>query len=260
MEGRHKNERRVRFADSMGRELVSIFLIDLISTFYHHHYQPAITASSRPVSKTLLSKSSSPSSCSTPSTLSKTLSSITKTANTYHSEIKKKPPSPTTLRARESSPKVEAGNAANATVRTSLPRLVCEFTQPISLISFKERVKLNKVHLETCQINTTAGHLSVTCTVRVLNLSYEKSVLVRHTTDNWHTHTDSLASYKPASCDGWSDKFTSTFSVTNQQVIKSAMQPGQRIIFAVRYTVDGDKVYWDSNGGLNYSIKCEPSP
>lgn len=119
-------------------------------------------------------------------------------------------------------------------------------------MSFKERVKLTKVQLETCSVNSRAGNISVSCTIRVLNQSYDKSVILRYTTDEWHTHTDTLASYRPGSHDGWSDRFTSTFSVTNQ--VKH-FKIGQRIIFAVRYISGGGEVYWDNNGGLNYSIE-----
>lgn len=177
-----KGERRVRFADSMGMELVSIFLFDLISNYYF----------------------------------------------------------------------------VNILSHQQTPTFICEFTQPISLISFKERVRLNKVHLETCHINSSAGNVSVTCTIRVLNLAYDKSIIVRYTTDSWHTYTDtSPATYKPGSCDGWSDKFISTFNVTNQ--VKQ-FQTGQRVLFAIQYVAGSEQggdqqVYWDNNGGLNYSIK-----
>lgn len=177
-----KGERRVRFADSVGMELVSIFLFDLISNYYF----------------------------------------------------------------------------VNILSHQQYPNFICEFTQPISLISFKERVRLNKVHLETCNTNSNQNSVTVTCTIRVLNLAYYKSVIVRYTTDSWHTFTDCAASYKPGSCDGWSDKFISTFNVTNQ--VKH-FQTGQRVQFAVRYATgktdlpEDQQVYWDNNAGLNYSIK-----
>lgn len=146
-------------------------------------------------------------------------------------------------------PKSESAPAAAAPRQLQFS---VEFTQPVSLVSFKERVRLNKVHLETCHVNSIAGHVSVSCTIRVLNLAFDKSIIVRYTTDDWHTFTDSLASYVPGSNDGASDKFTSTFSLTNRV---SQLQVGQRIIFAVRYTVGRHQVYWDNNAGRNYSVR-----
>lgn len=47
----------------------------------------------------------------------------------------------------------------------------------------------------------------VFCTVRVKNISFQKSVFVRVTSDNWATQTDVEASYFPGSSDGRSDRF-----------------------------------------------------
>lgn len=246
-----KGERRVRFADSMGMELVSIFLFDLISNYYfasiHNHKQ----LPPPPTSKTILNHKQSPP------------PSITKTIDNH----KEPPPPPIASAIATRSTFSSINNIHNKNITTNKDNSnhnnnqnntsptndwLCEFTQPVSLISFKSRVKLNKVHLETCQVTSRAGNISVSCLIRVLNLSYDKSVIVRYTTDEWHTFTDSLASYKPDSNDGYTDQFTSTFSVTNQ--VKS-FKTGQRVIFAIKYNFDGDKFHWDNNGGLNYTLK-----
>lgn len=276
MDFKTKHERRVRFADSVGLELASIFLFDLINlaTIHrkvirhsksitqkphnyheynsqqqnnnlannnHHHHHSSIISSSTSLPYSQQQHHHQHQKPFTPIGLPQTCySSNGITSNTT---VTTSPPSQTSSSSSSSSP---AGpHAAPALFN-------CEFIQPISLLSFKERVKLNRVHLETCQINSTAGHVSVTCSIRVLNCSYDKSVIVRYTTDDWRTHTDSLASYIPGSCDGWSDKFTSSFTLTNQ--VRS-FQRGQRIIFAIRYVYDGARAHWDNNGGLNYAIK-----
>lgn len=217
-----KGERRVRFADTVGSELVSIFLIDLISNYYFAH--------------TLINnhQNNSSNNNDNKNKITKIIKNNNATTTNNINIIN-----------------TNSTNNTNGLNNEQISYL-CEFTQPISLISFKERVKLNKVHLETCSVNSRAGNISISCTVRVLNLCYDKSVIVRYTTDEWHTSTDSLASYKPGTNDGWSDGFTSTFSVTNQ--VKH-FAVGQRIQFAIRYAYGGDNVYWDNNGGLNYSIK-----
>lgn len=316
-----KGERRVRFADSMGMELVSIFLFDLISNYYfasiHHDKKlpPPPPSSSSPTSQISHPLVSTRTSTQTTPSISNTTSSIHSSAtrvdqskassyNTnnkvqvacqpdasnqsfhqisqqqqqqqqhyqkqlsqvsqqhyhlayqqhyFHHHHPHQPQQQQHQQQQQSQQLHQQHQQAHHHHKPlHPPQFICQFTQPISLISFKERVKLNKVHLETCTIQSGAGNLSVSCTIRVLNQSYDKSVIVRYTTDEWHSFTDSLASYRPGSCDGWSDKFTSTFSVGNQ--VKES-QTGQRIMFAIKYTYDGNKVCWDNNGGLNYTIK-----
>lgn len=229
-------------------ELVSIFLFDLISNYYFasFHSQKALQTPTSKLTSSLTTSKHQQHQQHQPITQPQQQQQQLKANDSQRQSVNHYSSTNTTV-ARTNN----YNNSSNSTTAKNF-NYICEFTQPISMISFKERVRINKVHLETCQVNSAAGHVSVSCTIRVLNQSYEKSVIVRYTTDEWHTCTDSLASYKPGSCDGWSDKFTSTFSVTNQ--VKS-FQSGQRIIFAVRYMCGGDNVYWDNNGGLNYSIK-----
>lgn len=134
--------------------------------------------------------------------------------------------------------------------------LVPEFIQPISLSSFNARVRENKVCLENCNISNGAGNLSVTIVVRVLNISFEKQVVVRYTTNGWISCSEALASYVPNSCDGWSDKFTATFSLTSITP-GGSLKPNQRVLFAIRFTAGSDE-FWDNNSGQNYSLICWP--
>lgn len=132
------------------------------------------------------------------------------------------------------------------------PNLVLEFIQPSTLVNFLDRVRNNKICLENCVVSNSAGNLSITCIIRVLNISFEKSVTLRYTLNEWLSHNEALASYIPNSCDGFSDKFTVTFSVSAGGYFLS---PGQRLLFALRYVANGEE-YWDNNMGLNYSLIC----
>lgn len=129
--------------------------------------------------------------------------------------------------------------------------LIPEFIQPSHSFNFYERVRNQRVSLESCEISTGAGNLSITCYVRVMNVSFEKQVIVRHTLTEWQTWTDSLASYLPNSCDGWSDKFVVTFSIRSS--LSGGLRNGQRVLFAIRYLANNEE-YWDNNVGLNYSL------
>jgi len=128
--------------------------------------------------------------------------------------------------------------------------LIPEFIEPFAQSNFLDRVRNQKVCLENCYISTGAGSISVTGVVRVVNISFEKQVLLRFTVNEWSTWTDCLASYIPQSSDGWSDRFTATFHVST--ATGGTLLPGQRVLFAVKYNANEE--YWDNNMGLNYSL------
>ena len=130
------------------------------------------------------------------------------------------------------------------------PNLVLEFIEPSTLLNFMDRVRNTKVCLENCVVSNRAGNLSINCIIRVLNVSFEKSVTLRYTLNNWLTYNEALASYIPNSGDGSTDKFSVTFSVSAGGYFLS---PGQRLLFAIKYMANAEE-YWDNNMGLNYSL------
>ena len=135
----------------------------------------------------------------------------------------------------------------SVTTFVNSPRiLVASFTQPGNLPDFLERVKRQRVCLETACMMDESKLRGV---VRVLNIDFHKSVLIRFTVDEWRTQSDQLATYVPDSCDGLSDRFT--FILAGAQ----SMQPGQRLIFAICYRVAGQEI-WDSNQSKNYVFQC----
>ena len=126
-----------------------------------------------------------------------------------------------------------------------LRSLIASFTQPATLPAFLDQVKRQHVCLETAAM---FDEMIIRGVVRVLNVDFFKSVLVRFTSDEWLTHTDVTAAYIPDSCDGLTDLFTFN-------LLASLLQPGQRLVFAVCYRVGG-KEFWDSNNGTNYVFQC----
>lgn len=129
--------------------------------------------------------------------------------------------------------------------------LIPEFMEPFVQKNFLDRVRSQMVCLENCYISSGAGSISVTCVMRVCNISFEKQVLLRFSANEWTTWTDCLASYIPQSCDGWSDRFTASFNVNS--ATGGTLAPGQRVLFAVKYMANNEE-YWDNNMGLNYSL------
>ena len=130
-------------------------------------------------------------------------------------------------------------------VSSSARSLIASFTQPASVPSFLELVKKQHICLETA---TMFEEMTIRGVVRVVNVDFSKSVVVRFTTDEWKSHTDVGACYVANSCDGLTDRFTFN-------LLANMLQPGQRLIFALSYRVGG-KEFWDSCCGTNYVFQC----
>lgn len=124
-------------------------------------------------------------------------------------------------------------------------KLILDFHQPSSdYVFFYQRLDRNNVCLERCVL----GDRAVTGTVKVKNVTFEKSVRLRVTFDTWKsfrdvdcTHTETIY----PSCA--SDTFSFEMSVPDE------LQPHHCVEFAVCYRVDGSE-YWDNNNGDNYRI------
>ncbi|MDR0292838.1 MAG: CBM21 domain-containing protein [Oscillospiraceae bacterium] len=86
---------------------------------------------------------------------------------------------------------------------------------------------------------------TLTGSVVLANLAYQKTVIVRYTTNGWASYTDIYATY------GGSNNSDNT-EIWNFQ---SGQLPvnWNEIEFAVLYTVNGND-YWDNNFGANYAI------
>lgn len=157
---------------------------------------------------------------------------------------------------------IQTNQSVPRTIRTGpspcRPNLRIMFGQPSSDPGpFMERVRSFKICLENCLVTGPSGPsdmFTITNIVRVLNIGFEKSVMLRYTTNEWLTWTDVLASYVPNSCDGFSDKFSVTFHLAVNSNGHQAMMPGQRLLFALKYRANGDQEYWDNNMGLNYPL------
>lgn len=124
------------------------------------------------------------------------------------------------------------------------------FQQPGSLPNFLDVVQTQNVALENAAV-TDPVCLTITGLVRVRNLDFHKSVLVRYSLDGWRSFSDLQAQYVENSCDGFSDKFTFI-------LFGNSLEVGQRIEIAVRFLCKGQQ-YWDNNHGLNYCFQCLPS-
>ncbi|XP_020782409.1 protein phosphatase 1 regulatory subunit 3B [Boleophthalmus pectinirostris] len=135
-------------------------------------------------------------------------------------------------------------NAA-ITQATEEDQLVLDFPQPSSdYLHFRQCLENNYVCLEHCVLKekVLAG------TIKVKNVSFEKSVNVRVTFDTWKSHADIGCKYIK---DTYPSSYSDTFSF--EVSIPDNLRLHERIEFAISYEVAGCK-YWDSNEGKNYRI------
>ncbi|KAG5835172.1 hypothetical protein ANANG_G00269310 [Anguilla anguilla] len=124
--------------------------------------------------------------------------------------------------------------------------LVLDFAQPSSdYLLFRQRLEQQSVCLEHC----TLQERSLTGTIAVKNLAYEKAVKVRITFNTWKSHTDVECSYVKDTYAGASDRNTFSFQVG----LPEKLRPHERVEFAICYEVDG-QAHWDSNQDQNYGI------
>lgn len=132
------------------------------------------------------------------------------------------------------------------------------FAQPSSdPVNFMERVRTNKICLENCLLSGPTGSnyvFSINCIVRVLNVCFNKQVILRYTTNEWLTWIEVPGTYVPNSNDGFSDKFSVNFVLAVNSNGHQTMMPGQRLMFAIRYLTENLDEYWDNNVGMNYSF------
>ncbi|KAG2461416.1 protein phosphatase 1 regulatory subunit 3D-like [Polypterus senegalus] len=134
-----------------------------------------------------------------------------------------------------------------------LPYLQTDFSQqPGDQSDFRERLMRQRVCLE----RVLCSELGISGSVRVINLSFEKEVIVRYSFTSWTSNSDVKAwwdSSGPVDGDPVGveiDQFCFWIPVPS-----FVLQPGMSLEFAICYRVMGCE-FWDNNDGKNYSLTC----
>ncbi|XP_038641654.1 protein phosphatase 1 regulatory subunit 3C-B-like isoform X2 [Scyliorhinus canicula] len=113
-------------------------------------------------------------------------------------------------------------------------------------LDFRSRLLKNSVCLESCLVQGT----SISGTVKVKNLGYEKKVAVRITFDSWKSFRDVECSYLNNTY-GCADTDTFSFELD----VPADLRPLEQIEFCVSFQC-GQHTFWDNNSEQNYRIKC----
>lgn len=130
---------------------------------------------------------------------------------------------------------------------SSPPSLALDFKQPAAdYLDFRNRLIRNCVSLENCSLQER----SLTGTVKVRNLGYEKSVQVRVTYDSWATFADVDCTFLN-NVYGCQDTDTFAFEL---DLPSPTPPPQNRIEFCICFKAQG-QTYWDNNEGKNYPLR-----
>lgn len=135
--------------------------------------------------------------------------------------------------------------------KQQLLRLSLAFPQPMAdFKTFQARLQEVLVQLESCSVTER----SLSGTVRVCNVSFEKAVYVRVTFDSWRSHQDIPCSYLQQRY-GATETDVFAFDVPLPQ----NLDPSKRLEFCVLFRPgSGAALRWDNNGGQNYCVCVEP--
>ncbi|XP_016316795.1 protein phosphatase 1 regulatory subunit 3C-B-like [Sinocyclocheilus anshuiensis] len=123
--------------------------------------------------------------------------------------------------------------------------LILDFPQPAAdYLDFRNRLKKSLVCLENCIIQER----SLTGTVKVSNVSFEKMVHMRITFDSWKSYADIPCTYMN-NVYGCEDVDAFSFSID----LPSFVPPQEQVEFCISYKTH-DTTYWDNNDGKNYKL------
>lgn len=128
-------------------------------------------------------------------------------------------------------------------------RLALDFAQPSAdYLDFRNRLLRNSVCLENCALQER----SLTGTIKVRNLAFEKTVLMRITFDSWSSFRDVECTFMN-NVYGCQSTDTFTFALELPEDVPSE----ERVEFCVCFRATG-REFWDNNDGHNYRLVPGP--
>ncbi|TSP68481.1 Synaptonemal complex protein 2 [Bagarius yarrelli] len=144
--------------------------------------------------------------------------------------------------------------AANKSLEISLPFLKPVFPeQPGDCSNFLQRLCTQQVCLERvlCYEPGIAG------IVQVVNLAFEKEVIICYSFTNWNSYAETKASWVANKyMEGLSSSCSCDSFRFHLPVPPFILHPGSVLEFAIFYNVQGSQ-FWDNNDGQNYKLVCQ---
>lgn len=129
---------------------------------------------------------------------------------------------------------------------SSVRSLALDFKQPSAdYLDFRNRLIQNSVCLENCSLQER----SLTGTIKVRNVGFEKSVQLRATFDSWVSFTDIECTFMN---NVYSCQDTDTFAFVLE--LPTCIPPQNGVEFCICFKVQ-NQTFWDNNDGKNYVLK-----
>lgn len=129
---------------------------------------------------------------------------------------------------------------------SSVRSLALDFNQPSAdYLDFRNRLIRNFVCLENCSLQER----SLTGTIKVRNMGFQKLVQVRTTFDSWASFTDVECTFMN---NVYSCQDTDTFAFVLE--LPPYIPPQNQVEFCICFKVQ-DQTFWDNNDGKNYVLK-----
>ncbi|TDH01615.1 hypothetical protein EPR50_G00182080 [Perca flavescens] len=129
---------------------------------------------------------------------------------------------------------------------SSVRNLALDFKQPSAdYLDFRNRLIQNSVCLENCSLQER----SLTGTIKVRNMGFEKSVQLRATFDSWASFSDIECTFMN---NVYSCQDTDTFAFVVD--LPAYIPPQNSVEFCICFTAQG-QTFWDNNDGKNYVLK-----
>uniref|UniRef100_A0A8D0C9U8 Protein phosphatase 1 regulatory subunit 3D n=1 Tax=Salvator merianae TaxID=96440 RepID=A0A8D0C9U8_SALMN len=132
--------------------------------------------------------------------------------------------------------------------------LVPDFQQPADCEDFVSRLQKQKVCLE----RVISSDLGLNGTIKVINLAFEKQVVLRYTFNCWKGQHEINAEWHSSISGKDAETQVDVFTFF-LPVAPFLLQLSSMVEFAILYKVNGQE-YWDNNHGKNYSLTCRNHP
>lgn len=141
--------------------------------------------------------------------------------------------------------------ASKKNLELSLPYFQPSFPDNMTadMSAFTRRLCRQRVCLE----RLFCSELGITGTAQVLNLCFQKEVIVRYSFTDWRSSADCRAGWVCSVHRGDLESDVFRFLLPVPPFI---MQPGAVLQFAICFWVPGSE-FWDNNDGCNYKLTCQ---
>jgi len=146
----------------------------------------------------------------------------------------------------------QIGLHSNNNQQPGVSFLPLNFGQPYIQSDFPNRLRAQSVLLHSLDVvgNTVNGMISV------MNLTFEKRIIVKYTLNKWATEKQCEARYTKKDCDS-SDRFVFQITLKEADFPQFQLNEDRTTMFAIRYETGDGRVYWDNNYGQDYRLKCK---